>query len=241
MVSIIPPIGYYGIFSSNSEEEYFARPVEETAVLDNFVNTFGLIEKYRSWSFNSNTISDPDITTAKLCEAAIQQFFYPIIARDLMIGIFHDEKPLALAYDSIKEILSSDQIVFSNDSDETLTKDNFIRLIQFTEWILKLKPEETCNSEKSRRIHRVPPNGPMTYSTSNKLKVCAHDLMQGSHLLFAADKSTIKKDRKMKYPGIRYSCREMNSLKNRRVISFGKELPFPVLPPSVNDVYGELW
>ena len=136
------PYGYYGIFGSNSEEEYFARPIEETAVIDHFATTFGLMRNTDPGLSIVIPYPDPDITTAKLCEAAIQQFFYPIMARDLMIGIFHDQKPLALAYDSIKEILSSDQIVFSNDSDENLTKDNFIRLIEFTEWILKLKPEE---------------------------------------------------------------------------------------------------
>jgi hypothetical protein len=150
------PYGYYGIFGSSIEEEHFARPIEDPVILGNFITTFGLARENDPGLSIVIPYPDPEITSARLCEAAIQQFFYPIIAGDLIVGIIHDNQPLTLASDSVKTIIESDQIAFSSDSDENLTKDNFMRLIAFTEWILKLKDEDFIILNEPENLSRAP-------------------------------------------------------------------------------------
>eukprot|EP00825_Cyclidium_porcatum_P033987 TRINITY_DN3587_c0_g1_i1.p2 TRINITY_DN3587_c0_g1~~TRINITY_DN3587_c0_g1_i1.p2 ORF type:complete len:134 (-),score=13.20 TRINITY_DN3587_c0_g1_i1:382-783(-) len=84
------------------------------------------------------------------------QSTWAIMSGDLIVGIFHDERPLTIASDSLKQIIESNQIVFSCDSDENLTKDNFLRLIGFTEWILKLKNEDFVILKAPENLLRAP-------------------------------------------------------------------------------------
>jgi hypothetical protein len=150
------PYGYFGIFGNTADEEHFARPIEDPIELKKFTTTFELTRGADPGLSIVIPFPDPEITSARLCEAAIQQFFYPIMSGDLIVGIFHNNRPLTLASDSLKPIIKSNQIAFSNDFDENLTKDNFLRLIAFTEWILKLKNEDFIILKVPENLSRAP-------------------------------------------------------------------------------------
>ena len=149
----ITPYGYFGVFKEGSKEQYFALPIEDNALINNFCNTFGLLRKSNQPGL-SLVIPAPhdNINVYQLLLQSLQEYFYPILTGDLIIRVEGNDHGREVRREARQDnvVQTIDKIpsgVFTAASD--FDKPAFLRLLDFMEWSLILPASDYIHIEPS--------------------------------------------------------------------------------------------
>lgn len=134
------PYGGYGTFRDAENERYFALPVTDGKTLKTFCEVFCL--KRREESGLSIVIPAPieDVKFSGLLAAVLRQYFYPIIAGDLVVSLESPGISLEVNSENISEALA----YYPEKERSSLGK-----LFEFTRWSLERKSEDDFELESS--------------------------------------------------------------------------------------------
>ncbi len=143
----ITPYGYFGIYEDSGPNEYFSLPIENEDYIKRFCSTFNLIRT------NSTGLSIviPSPYFLKENESAeeflddlliygVQEYFYPILNRDLVLGFESNAKSSnreVIKHENIRNRVSSVKINTS-ESHSDFNQISFLKLLDFMDWSLSL-------------------------------------------------------------------------------------------------------
>ena len=134
------PYGYYGVFKDEKSDQ-FVSPIEDQDFIKMFITDFDLNRTSENGEFYfglSLLIPFPsdEITSSELIKTTIQQYFYPIINKQLIVE-FEDEQLAETKILNSENIFNIvDDIKFPDNQNQV--KNNLYRLFEFVKWILNI-------------------------------------------------------------------------------------------------------
>lgn len=94
----------YGYFARYEDQDTFAIPIEADALLDDFCGSFGLERDHKPGLSVVIPEPDPELKPADVIRSAIVQYFYPIIAGELIVDVQTGEHAVHLDSSTIDRI-----------------------------------------------------------------------------------------------------------------------------------------
>jgi hypothetical protein len=149
------PYGHFGVFGTAAPEQYFARPVEGAGIIRKFCDSIHLERTSESGLSVVIPFPDPEITPARIKDAVIRQFFYPIMEGTLIIDIDGAER-FTLSRESIRRIFESGEVPVSEENDNPWTKENLISLFEFADWAITCRDEDYIKLKEPADITKAP-------------------------------------------------------------------------------------
>ncbi len=122
------PYGYYGLFEGD-----FALPVDDPEVTGRFIRDFTIRRRNEPGLSVVIPFPDGEIKPEAVIRAVIHQYFFPLLAEDLVVAVAFGRNQQVLDARSIFQFIS-----LSDWSD----KDEILRRLELAKWSLGLTPDQ---------------------------------------------------------------------------------------------------